>query len=99
MARYKDGELIVLHWEDYPGYEIIKGHVDLEEAAKAVANEYGQQALKDAQSAEHAYGRWGVCINYEGERGQSLFEHDEPGRGIFKITRVAMPCNPANEYL
>lgn len=41
--KYKNGEMLNLSWDQYPGYEIIKGKVDLAEAKIAVAKQYGDE--------------------------------------------------------
>lgn len=94
MSKYKDGELICLHWEDYPGYQVIRGHVGLEEAAEAVASEYGERAKSCVTDTEHKYGFWGFGQDECGEPWRVLYERDQRGRGRFPITLARTNTDP-----
>lgn len=84
--KYKNGEMLILYWDGYPGYEIIKGAVELAEAKAAVVKEFGEDAGSNIIDVEHKYGFWGMGIDDSGEPAQFLYERDERGRGRFPIT-------------
>jgi hypothetical protein len=92
--REKEGELICLCWDDYPGYQIIKGHVDIDASKTAVASEYGEEAKELVIEIEHKFGFWGFG-NVGGEPMRCLYEREEKGAGKFKITIAKTNSNPA----
>ena len=92
--REKEGELICLCWEDYPGYQIIKGHVGIDACRSAVASEYGPKSTECVDSIEHKYGFWGFG-NIDGEPMRCLYERDNQGAGKFKITLAKTNTDPS----
>ena len=87
MAKYKDGEYIALYWEDYPGYEIVKGTISQELFEKEIPCQFGEEDMPKIDRIAHRYGRWGVGVNSDGgDPGQMLYEYEEKGRGRFPIT-------------
>ena len=94
MAKHEFGELIVLCWEDYPGYEIVRGHVSDIEANSAMIAEYGVGEVPPIKSIEHKYGRWGVGMDETGERMQMFYDYETRGRGRFPVTIVRVEFKP-----
>lgn len=84
MAKYQDGELIVLYFEDYKHPEFIKGEVSLEQAQETIEQYWGDD--KRVTAITHKYAFWGVGRDEMGECCQFLYDRDEPGRGRFKVT-------------
>lgn len=84
MSKYKDGELIVLYFEDYTHPEYVKGHVSIEEAQKVVGDYHGKE--KRVTEVNHTLAFWGAGQDEMGEPCQILYQRDEPGRGRFKVT-------------
>lgn len=74
-------EYIPLVWEYERGYDVIRGHVTLEQANEALATE-GRPA---ATTVRHAYARWGMngaCDHAD----RVIYTYDTPGRGRFQVT-------------
>jgi hypothetical protein len=84
MAKYQDGELIVLYFEDYTHPEFVKGEVSLDHAQKVVVDYHGDDLR--VTEVTHKYAFWGVGQDEMGEKCQILYTRDEPGRGRFKVT-------------
>lgn len=85
MARYQDGELIPLYFEDYQHPEYIKGEVSLDEAQSVIGREFGGE--KRVVSIVHKYGFWGVGVHpVTSDPCQVFMGRSKPGRGRFKVT-------------
>lgn len=85
MAKYQDGELIHLYFEDYQHPEYIKGEVSLEEAKSIVGRECDGE--KRVVSITHKYGFWGVGFHPDtGDPCQVFIDRSKPGRGRFRVT-------------
>ena len=92
--REKKGEIISLCWEDYPGYQVVKGHVDIDMCKAAVASEYGEDAKDLVVSIKHKFGFWGFG-SVDDESTRCLYEREENSRGKFKITIAKTSAHPA----
>ena len=77
---HEHGDLIDLEWDTTPAYEVIRGHVALEETTEAL-RAYG---YPPATRVEHRYGRWSQ--EYGQEYDMVLRDYDSRGRGRFPIT-------------
>lgn len=84
MSSYNDGEHMPLYWDGEPAYQVIRGHVTVEEANAAMAI----NGVAPAASVIHKYARW--CFAKRGRRDDGiervLHTQHEPGRGAFKVT-------------
>lgn len=89
MAKEKDGERIDLYWGgDYPGFEYVKGKVDIEQCHLALVDHYGEEHAEKITSIEHTYAFWGVGMDCDGERSTMFYQRDKPGKGRFPVTKV-----------
>ncbi|WP_372830540.1 hypothetical protein [Pontibacterium sp.] len=84
--KYKDGEYIVLWFEDHPGWEPFKGWHSAEHCQGKLIAEHGKEDAKRVTRVEHKYAFWGVGVDAMGERSQMFYDRDDPGRGRFKVT-------------
>jgi hypothetical protein len=85
VAKYQNGDLIVLNFDEYNHPEFIKGTVTLEEAEQAISKHYdGEKRVKEVH---HQYAFWGIGHDDMGHPCSILYEREEPGRGRFPVTK------------
>ena len=84
-SKYKDGEHILLFFEDHPGWELVKGWHDIEHCQDQLLKEYGVLA-KHVTHVTQKYGFWGVGRDEMGDSVSMFYDRGEPGRGRFKVT-------------
>lgn len=85
QAATRDGEFIALHFDDHPGYEVIKGWQDIEVSQLVLAKEFGLDAPRTTE-VRHTYAFWAVSRDEVGDSQQKLMLRDTPGPGRFRVT-------------
>lgn len=93
MAKYQDGQHILLIFEEHPGWEVIKGWHEVEHCQAEIRKEYGGDTPK-VTAVRHQYGFWGVGQDEMGDPRQVFYEREEPGRGRFKVTLAVLDRGP-----
>ena len=83
MHSHGDHISLITGDRDPLDYEVIRGHVTLEEA-RSISTLCGV-GWPGVLRIEHAYGRWSCETSLDFD--MTLREYDGPGRGRFPITR------------
>jgi hypothetical protein len=92
-SKYKDGDHIALYFEDYPGWELVKGWHDAEHCQAELLDVYGD-AGKLVTHVTQKYGFWGVGRDEMGDPVSMFYDREEPGRGRFKVTLAHVGVTP-----
>lgn len=83
--QYKNGDEIVLYWEDWREAYYVRGHVSEETFRKAIKS--NNDDVEEIHPPKHKYGRWSMEPREDGN-GLVLRVYDAPGRGRFPITEA-----------
>lgn len=86
-AKQKEGEVILLYWDNKPEALYVKGHVDPSAADLAIRQEY--EDYYRFEQPVPAYARWSMEYrHFDHENGLVLRDCDGPGPGRFKVMKV-----------
>ena len=83
--QYKQGDHILLNFEDYENEEFFVGWISKEECAEAIKDHYGDDC-EVIQIKRHCYAFWGFGVDSSCDSIRCLYEREHGGRGRFKVT-------------